>query len=85
VKTKPSSGVAKHTIPEFFSSDVAGARRFYLDLNPPKNLPLVVVWGGREHHMPNYSIRAKPFRFTQLSNVARGRGEVRLNPPCDCN
>ena len=49
--------------PEFFSTDVALARRFYLDLNPLKNRPLTVVCGGVEHCTPDYQVRRKTFPF----------------------
>jgi AraC-like DNA-binding protein len=71
-------GVARHTTPEFFSSDVAGARRFYLDLNPSKGQPLVMVCGGLEHCTPDYSVRRETFPFYSIEYVARGRGQVRL-------
>jgi AraC-like DNA-binding protein len=64
--------------PEFFSTDVAAARRFYLDLKPRKNLPLVVVCGGLEHCTPNYAIRRDSFPFFSFEYVARGSGEVKL-------
>jgi len=64
--------------PEFFSTDVAAARRFYLDLNPPKHRPLVVVCGGLEHCTPDYAIRRESFPFFSIEYVARGRGEVKL-------
>jgi AraC-like DNA-binding protein len=73
-----SSIKASKTAPEFFSSDVATARRFYLDLNPPKHRPLVVVCGGLEHCMPDYAIRRESFPFFSIEYVARGRGQVRL-------
>jgi AraC-like DNA-binding protein len=73
-----SSSKFLHTVPDFFSTDVATARRFYLDLNPPKHRPLVVVCGGLEHCMPDYAIRRESFPFYSIEYVARGRGEVKL-------
>lgn len=64
--------------PEFFSADVARARRFFLDLNPPKNRPLVVVCGGLEYCTPDFAIRRDTFPYFSIEYVARGRGEVRL-------
>jgi AraC-like DNA-binding protein/quercetin dioxygenase-like cupin family protein len=64
--------------PEFFSADVAEARRFYLDLNPPKKRQLVVVCGGLEHCKPDYAIHRETFPFYSIEYVARGRGEVKL-------
>jgi len=64
--------------PEFFSADVAKARRFYLDLNPAKNHPLVVVCGGLEHCTPDYAIRRRVFPYYSIEYVMRGRGGVKL-------
>jgi len=64
--------------PDFFSSQVAKARRFYLNLNPPKHRPLMVVCGGLEHCTPDYAIRRNSFPFYSIEYVARGSGEVKL-------
>ena len=64
--------------PSFFSADVARARRFYLDLNPPKDTSLAVVCGGFEHCTPDYTIRRSTFPFFSIEYVARGIGEVEL-------
>jgi AraC-like DNA-binding protein len=78
MKPRKPSGKGRPTAPEFFSADVAKARRFYLDLNPPKNRRLVVVCGGLEHCTPDYAIRRDTFPFYSIEYVARGRGEVKL-------
>ena len=67
------------TDPEFFSPQVSAARRFYLDLNPARSQPLVVVSGGREHCTPDYVIHRDAFPFHSIEYVARGRGTVTLN------
>jgi AraC-like DNA-binding protein len=64
--------------PGFFSAEVTTARRFYINLNPPRNRPLVVVCGGLEHCAPDYAIRRETFPFYSIEYVARGRGEVNL-------
>lgn len=64
--------------PDFFSADVVKARRFYLDLNPPRSIPLAVVCGGVEQSTPAYSIQRGTFPFYSLEYVARGAGEVVL-------
>jgi len=64
--------------PGFFSPDVAKARRFYLDLNPPKNAVLSVVCGGLEHCTPSYAVRRSDFPFYSIEYVTRGRGELEL-------
>ena len=78
MKQRISPSKAGKTAPAFFSADVAAARRFYLDLNPPKNRPLAVVCGGLEHCTPDYAIRRESFPFYSIEYVARGRGEVKL-------
>jgi AraC-like DNA-binding protein len=64
--------------PDFFSPDVATARRFYLDLNPSKRRPLVVVCGGLEYCTPDYAIHRQTFPFYSLEYVVRGNGQVKL-------
>ena len=64
--------------PEFFSPQVAEARRFYLDLNPPKDQPLAVICGGCEQCTAEYAIHRASFPYYSLEFVARGQGTVRL-------
>ena len=64
--------------PEFFSPQVAQARRFYLDLNPPKRRRLTVVCGGLEHCTPDYAIHRKTFPFCSIEYVVRGQGKLKL-------
>ena len=64
--------------PEFFSPQVAEARRFYLDFNPPADQPLAVVCGGCEQCTSDYAIRRPSFPYYSLEFVARGQGTVRL-------
>ena len=64
--------------PDFFSSDVADARRFYLDLKPPRHGRLTVVCGGIEHCAPQYAVRRATFPFYAVEYVAHGIGELRL-------
>ena len=78
VNSRLSSRPAGQSAPAFFSTDVAEARRFYLDLNPPQDRPLVVVCGGLERCTPDYVIQRETFPFYSIEYVARGRGEVRL-------
>jgi AraC-like DNA-binding protein len=66
------------TNPEFFSPDVVVARRFYLNLNPPKTQPLAVTCGGREHCARDYAIHRETFPFYSIEYVARGTGELKL-------
>ncbi len=64
--------------PEFFSPQVSTARRFYLNLNPPKSVPLAVVSGGCEHCAPDYEIHRATFPFYSVEYVVRGRGSLKL-------
>jgi AraC-like DNA-binding protein len=64
--------------PDFFSPQVTHARRFYLDLNPPRRATLTVVCGGVEHCAPDYQIRRDSFKFHSLEYVAHGNGKLKL-------
>jgi AraC-like DNA-binding protein/quercetin dioxygenase-like cupin family protein len=64
--------------PGFFSPQVSEARRFYLNLNPPKRSPLTVVSGGYEHCAPDYEIHRPTFPFYSIEYVVRGRGSLKL-------
>jgi hypothetical protein len=65
--------------PEFFSADVAEARRFYLDLRPPKGRPLVVVCGGLEHCTSDYAIHRETYPFYSIEYVTvNGEGDSTL-------
>ncbi|HMP81691.1 MAG TPA: AraC family transcriptional regulator [Verrucomicrobiota bacterium] len=68
-----------NSTPDFFSTDVSSTRRFFLNLNPPKRIPLAVVCGGREHCTADYEIHRTTFPFYSIEFVARGRGSVKLN------
>ena len=65
--------------PDFFSLQIAKARRFYLDLRPAKDVPLAVVSGGCEHCAPNYEIHRSTFPFWGIEFVAQGRATLTLN------
>lgn len=78
MKSRLSTSSASPSAPDFFSTDVAEARRFYLDLNPARNRQLVVVCGGLERCTPGYAIRRETFPFYSIEYVARGRGELKL-------
>ncbi len=64
--------------PDFFSAQVSQARRFYLNLQPPRSTKLAVVCGGVEHCAPDYEIRRATFPFYSLEYVARGEGRLKL-------
>jgi AraC-like DNA-binding protein/quercetin dioxygenase-like cupin family protein len=79
VKPKARNNKSGVNPPKFFSPDVAAERRFYLDLNPKKNISLAVVSGGVEHSTPHYAIHRKTFAFNTIEYVARGNGTLKLN------
>ena len=62
--------------PEFFSSQVLEANRFYLDIRSQKHRSLKVVCGGCEHCHPRYRIDRSGFPFYSIEFVAKGKGEV---------
>jgi AraC-like DNA-binding protein len=66
------------SIPGFFSAQIAEASRFHLDLNPPADVPLAVVSGGRENCAADYEIHRLGFPFWGLEFVARGSGSFRI-------
>jgi AraC-like DNA-binding protein len=64
--------------PDFFSAQVSSARRFYLNLQPPRSTKLAVVCGGVEHCAPDYEIRRETFPFYSIEYVAHGEGSLKL-------
>jgi AraC-like DNA-binding protein len=65
-------------MPDFFSSQVLQANRFYLDTYSHGTQPFVVVCGGCEHCGPDYQIDRTDFPFYSLEFVARGKGIVTI-------
>ena len=64
--------------PDFFSPQIARARRFYLDLKPPRRARLVVVCGGIQHCTPDYRIDRQTFPFHSIEYVTQGQGQLTL-------
>ena len=64
--------------PDFFSAQVSSARRFYLNLQPPRGTRLAVVCGGVEQCAPDYEICRETFPFYSIEYVARGEGSLKL-------
>lgn len=64
--------------PGFFLPQIARARRFYLDLTPPRRAKLVVVCGGLEHCTPDYRIERQTFPFHSIEYVIHGHGFLKL-------
>jgi AraC-like DNA-binding protein len=65
--------------PEFFSLQIAEARRFCLDLDPSPRERLTVVCGGCEHCAPDYEIHRKTFPYWSIEFVAQGQGRLALD------
>jgi AraC-like DNA-binding protein len=76
LKPNPPTTEAK---PDFFSSQVSQARRFYLNLKPSPKDKLAVVCGGREHCVANYQVSRRTFPFFSIEYVAEGNGRLKLN------
>jgi len=56
MKSSIQTSLATAGAPEYFSPHVSGARRFYLNLTPPKRTPLAIISGGCEYCAPEYEI-----------------------------
>lgn len=67
------------TQPDYFSIQVAEARRFYMDLRPAKEASVSVRAGGCERCAPNYEIHRATFPYCGMEFVAQGKGTLRLN------
>jgi AraC-like DNA-binding protein len=65
-------------IPSFISSQVADARRFYLDPPFAADGDLTVVCGGWERCSADYQIRRERFPYLSLELVAGGRGSLEM-------
>jgi len=65
--------------PAFISRQVTAARRYSLNLNPPRKAALVVVCGGVERMRPDYVIRRRNFPWFGIELVVEGEGSAVLN------
>jgi AraC-like DNA-binding protein len=75
---EPRLSDARREQPEFFSVQIAEARRFQLRLSPPAGKRLAVLCGGVERCSDDYQIRRSTFPYFGLEFVAGGRGELML-------
>lgn len=64
--------------PDFFSRQVIGAKRFFLEGAAPKSPQIKVVCGGCEQTQPDFKIDRKDFPYYSIEFVARGRGTAVL-------
>lgn len=68
----------KSAEPEFFSKQVAQARRFYLQKSHTDSR-IKVICGGCEHTTPDFEIHRADFPYYCIEFVAKGAGTVILN------
>jgi len=64
--------------PSFVSTQVADARRYYLDLEPKPTRDITVVCGGCERVRADYIIQRRTFPFFAVELVAEGEGTLTL-------
>jgi AraC-like DNA-binding protein len=63
----------------FITRQVQEYRYFFLNLNPPTDVPLTVVCGGWERSTPHYQIDRSDFQFYSIEYVVQGKGMLRMN------
>ena len=64
--------------PAFVSTQVTEASRYYLDLDPRRNLSMAVVCGGCERMCADYVVERKTFPYLCVEFVAEGAGALQL-------
>jgi AraC-like DNA-binding protein len=64
--------------PSFVSTQVAEARRYFLDLDPAPTRGITVVCGGCERMRPDYLVERASFPFLAVEFVAEGEGALTL-------
>ena len=74
-----TTATTPETAPDFFSTQVSHARRFYLNLKPSPKARLAVVCGGVERCASDYAIRRATFPFYSVEYVVEGGGQLKLN------
>ena len=72
-------GAAAASAPDFISTQVTDAQRFYHAIERKPASPVAVVCGGWEECAPDYHIDRKLFPYYSLEFVAGGEGQVELN------
>jgi AraC-like DNA-binding protein len=76
---KRTSAAKPQSEPAFVSAQVSEARRYYLDLKPPKRVGIAVVCGGRERMRADYLVDRAGFPYLCVELVVEGSGSVTLN------
>ncbi len=74
----PSASLDPAKRPVFVSTQVTDAHRYYLDLNPRRTAPIVVVCGGCERMRTDYVVERKTFPYLCIEFVAEGAGTLEL-------
>src|SRR5687767_14780942 len=74
----PSADAGSAKRPSFVSTQVTEADRYYLDLTPNRNAPIVVVCGGCERLREDYLVNRQTFPFLCVEFVAEGSGTLEL-------
>jgi len=74
----PHARVETTRKPNFVSSQVAEARRYYLNLAPAATDGITVVCGGCERMQRDYVVQRADFPFLCVEFVAEGEGELEL-------
>jgi AraC-like DNA-binding protein len=73
-----ATSTATETAPDFFSTQVSHAQRFYLNLKPSPKARLAVACGGVERCASDYAISRPTFPFYSVEYVVEGGGRLKL-------
>jgi hypothetical protein len=79
VSTAKAPRLKADTEPDFFSRQIAEARRFFLRLDGPWPERFNVVCSGSEHCSAEYRTAREDFPYIAVEFVARGEGILTLN------
>ncbi len=74
-----SEAMKKTQEPDFFSKQVAQARRFYIEKSKTTDSRIKVVCGGCEYTSPDFEINRKDFPYYSIEFVSKGAGFLTLN------
>jgi AraC-like DNA-binding protein len=74
----PAKSLTTEKRPSFVSTQVAEARRYYLDLQPGPTRDITVVCGGCERVRPDYIVQRRTFSYYAVEFVAEGEGQLML-------
>ncbi len=71
--------ISNDGLPEFVSTQVSEARRFFLNLNHSQQHDLLVVCGGVERMRPEYEVNSQDFPYYAVEFVAEGEGVLNIS------